>query len=83
MAETIFDLVEEEIPEGKEGYFELAKRAPAPKDNSFFSSVSDYAKTFLKGTTEGITRLGRAFGPLKDISGKGSPFYKPKETPEI
>lgn len=54
---TILDLVQPELS-GKEGYMELAKRAPEPKDNSFLNSVADYAKTALKGTVEGISRLG-------------------------
>lgn len=54
---TILDLVQPEL-KGKEGYMELAKRAPEPKDNSFLNSVADYAKTALKGSIEGISRLG-------------------------
>jgi hypothetical protein len=72
MTNTIFDLVEEDIPEGKEGFFALAKNAPESKDDSFFNNVSDYAKTFLKGTSEGLSRLGRMMGPLQDYSGKGT-----------
>lgn len=65
MNNTIFDLVESEIPEGKEGYFEIAKRAPEPKDSSFLDSIKDYAKTALKGTVEGVSRLGLLMGPLQ------------------
>lgn len=64
---TIFDLVEDEIPEGKEGFFHIAERAPEPKDNSFINDVADYAKTFLKGTVEGISRLGKVMGPTYDL----------------
>jgi hypothetical protein len=64
MKETIFDLVDDDIPEGKEGYFEIARRAPEPKDNSFLNSVADYAKTALKGTVEGVSHLGKIMGPL-------------------
>ncbi len=67
MAETIFDLIEEEIPEGKEGYFEVAKRAPQPKDNSFFNSLKDYGKTIAKGAIEGISKLGTIMGPAPEI----------------
>lgn len=63
MTGTIFDLVEEDLPKGKEGFLALAKNAPKPKDNSFFDSVADYAKTFLKGTVEGVSRLGKIMGP--------------------
>ena len=70
MRETIFDLLEEEITPGKEGYMEVASRAPQPKDDSFINSVSDYAKTFIKGGVEGISRLGRMMGPLSDEKGK-------------
>ncbi len=66
MKDTIFDLVEEEIPSGKKGYFEIAKRAPEPKDDSFLNSVADYSKTIAKGATEGVLRLGRMMGPLQE-----------------
>lgn len=62
MRESIFDLIDEPVSEGKEGYFELAKKAPQPKDNSFFNSVKDYTKTIVKGTVEGISRFGRMMG---------------------
>lgn len=70
MKDTIIDLVEEEIPEGKKGFIAISAGAPQPKnsndpkDKSFFNDVSDYAKTFLKGSVEGVTRLGRMMGPL-------------------
>lgn len=64
MNETIFDLIQEDIPSGKNGYIELAKNAPQPKEKSFLNDVSDYAKTILKGSIEGVTRLGRMMGPL-------------------
>lgn len=63
MTGTIFDLIEKEPSEGKEGFFDIAKKAPQPKDNSYFSTVSDYAKTFIKGASEGALRLGRIMGP--------------------
>lgn len=63
MPETIFDLIEDEMPEGKEGYFALAEKAPKPKEKSFLNDVSDYAKTFIKGTIEGFEKLGTAIGP--------------------
>ena len=72
MPETIFDLIDSDIPEGKEGYFELAKNAPQPKEKSFLNDVSDYAKTFLKGGVEGISRLGRIMGPLRDPEGRSN-----------
>lgn len=59
MTGTIFDLIEENLPSGKEGYLELAKKAPQPKDNSFLNDVKDYAKTFLKGSVEGTVKLGQ------------------------
>lgn len=64
MKESIFDLVEEDIPDGKEGYFAIAKNAPQPKEKSFFNDVSDYGKTFVKGAVEGLGRLGLMMGPL-------------------
>lgn len=70
MKDTIFDLVENQIPEGKKGYFALAENAPEPKDNSFLNTVSDYAKTFLKGSIEGLSRLGQMMGPIPSKQGK-------------
>jgi hypothetical protein len=67
---TIFDLIEEDLPEGKEGFIELAARAPQPKDKSYLNNIKDYAKTFLKGSVEGISRLGRIMGPTYDHEGK-------------
>lgn len=64
MTNTIFDLIEEDFPEGKKGYIEAAKRAPEPKDDSFVNQVSDYGKTLLKGAVEGIGKLGRIMGPI-------------------
>lgn len=34
------------------------------KESSFLENVADYGKTFLKGTVEGLGRLGRIMGPL-------------------
>ena len=42
MKDSIFDLIEEPIGEGKKGYFDAAARAPEPKDNSWFNQVKDY-----------------------------------------
>ena len=67
MRETIFDLIEEDVPEGKEGYFEIAKRAPQPKEKSFLNDIKDYAKTIVKGTVEGLGRLGTLMGPTQDF----------------
>lgn len=63
MAETIFDMLDEELPKGKEGFFSLAEDAPHPKDNSWFNTVKDYGKTALKGSIEGFSKAGRMFGP--------------------
>lgn len=83
MTGTIFDLIEEDLPEGQEGYFALAKNAPAPKDNSFLNSVSEYAKTFAKGTAEGLTRFGRMMGPLQDIHGRKTPEILEEQTGQL
>src|SRR2546429_5451563 len=72
MDETIFDLIEEPMSEGKEGYFKLAQNAPEPKDDSFLNSIADYAKTFIKGGIEGVSKLGRIMGPLQDPKGRSS-----------
>lgn len=63
---TIFDLLDPEISEGQEGYMDIVKNAPSPKDNSFFSDIADYAKTTLKGAVEGASRLGTMMGPLRN-----------------
>lgn len=65
MKETIFDLVEQPISEGKQGYFDIAEKAPQPKDDSWLNQVADYGKTILKGSIEGLGRLGRIMGPLE------------------
>lgn len=67
---TIFDLIDETPQEGIEGYAELAKQAPSPKDNSFFNTIKEYGKTALKGGIEGVSRLGLVMGPLQ--TGKSS-----------
>jgi hypothetical protein len=66
MKDTIFDLLQDDISEGKQGYFDLAKNAPQPKEKSFFNDIADYGKTFLKGTIEGVSRLGRMMSPLQE-----------------
>lgn len=83
MTNTIFDLVQEDIPEGQEGYFAVAKNAPEPKDDSFFNSISDYAKTFLKGTAEGLGRLGRVMGPLQNYEGLTTEQELEKQTDNL
>lgn len=64
MKDSIFDLIQDDISEGKVGYLEIAEKAPEPKNNSFFNQVKDYGKTFLKGAIEGISQLGTIMGPL-------------------
>ncbi len=63
MNETIFDLIEEPIGEGKKGYFDAASNAPQPKDNSWYSKVQDYGKTFVKGAAEGLVNLSHLMNP--------------------
>lgn len=83
MTNTIFDLVEADLPEGAEGFMELAQRAPAPKDDSFLNTIKDYGKTALKGSIEGLTRLGRVMGPLQDIHGKQTPQILEEQTQRL
>lgn len=83
MTNTIFDLVESELPEGNQGFMELAKRAPAPKDDSFLNTITEYGKTALKGSVEGLTRLGRMMGPLQDIHGKQTPQILEEQTGKL
>lgn len=63
MNSDVFDLIE---PEGESGYMELASKAPAIKDNSFFNTVADYGRTALKGAVEGLTNLGHMMGPTQE-----------------
>ena len=83
MEKTIFDAIERPIPPTKEGYFEVAKKAPRGNEDTYFKDISDfvdsfwegakeYGKTALKGGIEGITRLGRTFGPLQEEFGKSN-----------
>jgi hypothetical protein len=64
MNNTIFDVLEDEIPEDKKGYFKIAEKAPEPKDDEFLENVKDYGKSILKGSIEGISRLGKMMGPI-------------------
>lgn len=47
-------------------FIDMAENAPHPKDNSYFNDVKDYGKTILKGSIEGISRLGKMMGPTQD-----------------
>lgn len=67
---TIFDHVEENVSEEEKRDREISKNAPMPKDTSFLNTIKDYGKTALKGTIEGVSKLGRMMGPLQDESGK-------------
>ena len=62
---TIFDLIEDEPKKGIEGFWQLAEKAPTPKDDSWLNSMADYGKTILKGSVEGVSKLGRMMGPLQ------------------
>lgn len=64
MNETIFDLIEEPVGDGKQGYFDAASNAPEPKDDSWYSKVQDYGKTILKGGAEGLARVGLMMNPI-------------------
>jgi len=64
MTGTIFDMIDEPIGEGKEGYFDIASKAPQPKDDSFFGTIKEYGKSALKGTAEGLSKFGLMMGPL-------------------
>ena len=63
MNNTIFELVREKPTEGKDGFLEMAKNAPQPKDDSYLNSIADYAKTFLKGSIEGMQNLSNIMAP--------------------
>lgn len=66
MVLTIFDTIEKEEPKGQKGFFEAAKSHELPPDDSMLGKIKDYGKTVLKGTAEGLTRLGRMMGPLDE-----------------
>lgn len=53
----------ENLPEGKQGYIKYAENAPELKEDSWSNTLKEYGKTILKGTAEGVGKLGRAFGP--------------------
>ncbi len=85
MTGSIFDVVKErtEIPDGEEGFFETAKRMPEPKDKSFFQNAKEYGKSILKGTSEGLTRLGGMMSPLQDIHGKPRSELQKEHTEQL
>jgi len=82
---TIFDALSDvdtlpdELPPGKEGYFELASRAPDSKDDSFLNRIAEYGKTFLKGGIEGLKSFGRMMGPLEPLPADLEEIRKEKE----
>lgn len=85
MTDTIFDVVRErtELPDGQEGFMEAAKRIPEPKDKSFFQTAKEYGKSILKGTSEGLTRLGGLMGPTQDIYGTPRSELQKKHTEQL
>src|SRR5215510_5204943 len=72
---TIFDLIKSP-PEGKQGYIDLADELPEASDDSFLRKASDYGKTILKGTIEGVSRLGRMLGPLETPGKEESQLFE-------
>lgn len=85
MDETIFDVIREreEIPDGQEGFFEIAKRMPDPKDDSYFQTAKKYGKTILKGISEGLTKFGGIMGPLEDIRGRPRAEIQKEHTEQL
>ncbi len=85
MTGTILDIVKEreEVPEGKEGFFELAKRAPEAKDDSYFDTVKEYGKSILKGSAEGLMKFGRMMGPLEDLHGRSNAEISEEQTEKL
>lgn len=85
MSDTIFDVVRErtELPEGQEGFMEAAKRMPELKDKSFFQTAKEYGKSILKGTSEGLTRLGGIMGPTQDIYGTPRSEFQKQHTEQL
>lgn len=79
---TIFDALDDEPKTGKEGFIRAASNAPEPKDDSFLSSVGDYAKTIFKGAVEGVSRLGAMMGPTFDLPKFEEGKFVPEKTKE-
>ena len=71
MEENIFDLVSES------GNIEL------PKDKSYLNDVKEYGKSILKGTAEGLQRLGSIMGPTSDIYGTPSSVKQQEFTQQL
>lgn len=71
MTGTIFDLVEQQPSEGTKGFFEIAAKAPSPKDNSYFNSVKEYSKSIGKGVLKGIVKLGESISPADPYVPRG------------
>lgn len=75
MTNTIFDILDEDIPEGKEGYFKIAEndnKYPGYLD-TFLQQLKTtapvkYGSSALKGGIEGVSKLGRVMGPLEGQS---------------
>ena len=65
---SIFDLIRSSQNEDlgdEKSFFDVVRQLPDAKGESFLAKASDYGKTLLKGSIEGISRLGRMMGPLQ------------------
>lgn len=85
---TIFELLEAKsfsTPQDKNESFEnLVQSVPDVEDEStFFDTIRDYGKTFVKGTIEGISSLGRLMGPLKEAKGTQEQLEEQSETLDL
>jgi hypothetical protein len=48
-----------------------AYETPTPKqEKTYLDTAKDYGKTVLKGTAEGLSRLGRVMSPIQDLHGR-------------
>lgn len=53
------------------------------EERSYFDTFKDYGKTALKGTIEGLTRLGSVMSPIPDIHGAPQSDQLEKQTEQL
>jgi len=63
---TIFDVAKEDQSfDESDDIFDIARGMPdVIEEDTYFDVAKEYGKTALKGFVEGVSRFGRAFGPL-------------------
>jgi hypothetical protein len=66
---SIFDLFPD-APEEVRNNPLVEEKLPKFKDESYLQGFKEYGKSALKGTVEGLGKLGRIIGPLQDYEGR-------------